>query len=134
MRARSVCGPRPGLLPRAPRSLQQGPVPHLLERRVRHVLLMVPLATSTIRARVFDHGITVCHREKLPREITIVETQEEGKQRKWAAGGSRSPKAEPGLPPALSQASLQPCARRVGPQGPHCQPTGWEKAGTFSNT
>ena len=70
---------------------------------MRHVLLMVPLATSIIRVQVFNHGITVCHREKLPHEITIVETQEEGKQRKWVAGGSRAPKAEPGLPPALSQ-------------------------------
>ena len=71
-----MCVLRPRPEPHVPRSPQQGPDPDLGEA-ARHILLPTGLLAISIIGAQFNHGMMVCHREKLPREINIVETQEQ---------------------------------------------------------
>ena len=72
-----MCVLRPRPEPHAPGSPQQGPGPDLREASC-HVLLPSGLLAISIIGAQFNHGMMVCHCEKLPREINIAETQEEG--------------------------------------------------------
>lgn len=105
-----MCVLRPRPEPHAPGSPQQGPGPDLREASC-HVLLPSGLLAISIIGAQFNHGMMVCHCEKLPREINIAETQEEGVKAEDVGGrGSRAPKGEPGLPPALSPKGASPGA------------------------
>ena len=105
-RRHSLCILCPGPEPRASRSPRQGCGPDLGEEAY-HVLLLGLLAISITGAQ-FNRGMTVCHHEKLPCEINIVETQEEGVNAEEVGGWG--PKAEPGLPPALCLKGASPGA------------------------
>ena len=87
-----VCVLRPRPEPHVPRSPQQGPDPDLGEA-ARHILLPTGLLAISIIGAQFNHGMMVCHREKLPREINIVETQEQRvKAEEVGGGGLAGPK------------------------------------------